>query len=135
MHACTNTRWTGLSAGVPKMRWPEFLLGNWLRRKGRGAPVRNASSWPDRVRRRDLEEGEFQGCGVMEWSWWEVARVQRARTPLAVVVGPVVAVWAAMTIGHRLWQPHRPGFHLKPVDRFGDVMVFWSLIATYQPKT
>lgn len=56
-----------------------------MRRKGRGAPVRNVSTWPEQVRRRVLEEGEFQGYGFREWSSWEVGGVQRALTFLDVV--------------------------------------------------
>lgn len=70
-----------------------------MRRKGRGAPVRNASSWPDRVRRRDLEEGGFQGCGVRGSSQWEVGGVQRALTPLSVVAEAIEGCFGS----HNSW--------------------------------
>lgn len=98
-----ETGWGGRERGLLSEMPPFFLTesggGRWKRGNFRAMELRSGSDG-----RLQESRGHW-----LPWLWWQ---------------RPVRAVWAAMVAGERLWQPHQPGFHLKPVDVFGEVMVF-----------
>lgn len=70
-----------------------------MRRKGRGAPVRNASVGLTESGGGTWKKGGFQGCGVRGSSQWEVGGVQGALTPLAVVAEAIEGCFGS----HNSW--------------------------------
>ena len=73
-----------------------------MRRMGRGAPIRGASSWPDQVSRRDLGKLDFLGLELGGLGGSAERRWEESRTPCGPG-GQSGPFWQTMAGGRGLW--------------------------------